>query len=62
MATQVSDQRIVTVEVSQAELSTLLVDRAKQAGYIDFDPTRINVQEVDPAAGSFHIIFEKVTP
>lgn len=59
MATQISNQRIVTIEVSQAELASLLVDKAKTAGYIDFDPTRINVVEADAALGTFHIIFER---
>lgn len=63
MATTIREQQITTVEVSQAELNTLLVDKAKQAGFIDFDPTNVSVVSSDPATGSYHIIFERsVTP
>jgi len=55
----IRSQRIVTVELTQAELNQLLVDRAKAAGMIDFDPTRIQVQEADASAGSHLIIFER---
>jgi hypothetical protein len=58
MATTQRDQRIITVEVSRAELITLLADRAKQAGLIDFDPDNIQVVEVDPAQGTYNILFE----
>ena len=53
------NQRIVTVELTQAELNQLLVDRAKAAGMIDFDPTRIQVQEADAGTGNHDIIFER---
>ena len=59
MATTVSDQRIVTVEVNQAELDNLIVERAKAAGFIDFDPTRVTIAESDPAAGTHNVIFER---
>ena len=59
MPKTISDQRIVTVELTQAELNQLLVDRAKASGIIDFDPTRIQVQEADPSAGTHNIIFER---
>lgn len=65
MATKLNDQRIVTVEVSQVELNQLLVERAKAAGMIDFDPTKIQVHESDAALGTYHIIFEnqvEITP
>ena len=59
MATTKRDQRVVTVEVSRAELITLLAERAKQAGLIDFDPDNIQVVEVDPVfPGTYNIIFE----
>lgn len=59
MATRLRFQQIVTVEVSQAELNTLLVEKAKTAGMIDFDPTNISVVSSDPETGAYHIIFER---
>jgi len=59
MATKLSQQTIVIVEISQAELAALIVDKAKAAGYIDFDPTRISIQETDAVTGTNNVIFER---
>lgn len=58
MATTSRDQRIVTVDVTQAELISLLAQKAQQAGLIDFDPDNIQVQEI-VAGAEYQIIFSK---
>lgn len=58
MATTQRDQRIVTVEVTKAELVNLLATKAKEAGLIDFDPDNIHVVEVDAVTGTYNILFE----
>ena len=59
MASTLRDKRIVTVEVSRAELVALLAQKAKDAGLIDFDPNNLQVQETDVEACVFNIIFEQ---
>lgn len=59
MATTARDQRTVALDVSKAEMVSLLGDKAKAAGLIDFDPDRIQVIETDPVLGTFQITFEK---
>jgi len=58
MATKTKDQRTVIVEINQAELNALIVDKAKQTGLIDFTPDRIQVMEADAELGTHHVIFE----
>lgn len=58
MATKTEDSRRVRVRLNQAELNALLVTPAKNAGFIDFDPTRINTKEL--SGGGFEITFERV--
>lgn len=65
MVTTIQDVRTVKVQVSLAELQTLLVTKARQQGIIDFDPDRIQIYENgDDSAGNtvFEILFEKDTP
>ena len=58
MATKTEDKRRVTVQVSQLELSNLIVQPAKDSGFIDFDPTRIGIDQ--QGDGNFVIVFERV--
>lgn len=58
MATVTEDSRRVRVRINQNELNTLLIQPAKDAGFIDFDPTRINTRPLD--GGGFEITFERV--
>jgi len=58
MATIKQDARRVIVAVSDAELNALLVRPAKDANFIDFNPTRIKVDQVQGTG--FEITFEKV--
>lgn len=58
MAEKIEDRQRVTVKVSKAELSELMVEPAKQRGFIDFDPTRINIKQQNN--GAFVIEFERV--
>ncbi len=58
MATKTEDSRRVRVQLNQQELNNLLVTPAKNAGFIDFDPTRILTKAVD--GGNFEITFERV--
>lgn len=57
MAKKTEDSRRVRVALSQAELNNILVQPAKDAGFIDFDPTRITTRQVE--AGQFEITFER---
>lgn len=58
MATVKQDARRVVVAVSNAELNALLIAPAKQAGFINFDPTRVKVDQVQ--GQGFEITFERV--
>lgn len=58
MATKTEDSRRVRVKLNQQELNNLLVTPAKNAGFIDFDPTRIVTRPAD--GGGFEITFERV--
>ena len=58
MARIKQDARRVVVAITAAELNALLIQPAKQAGFIDFDPTRVKVDQVQ--GGGFEITFEKV--
>jgi len=58
MARKTEDSKRVRVEVTQAEMNTLLIQPARQAGFIDFDPTRINTKQLQ--GGGFEITFERV--
>lgn len=58
MAQKTEDSRRVRVRLNQVELNTILVQPAKDAGFIDFDPTRINTRALD--GGGFEITFERV--
>lgn len=59
MAQVLEDKKTVTVRVTHAELSNLLVQPAKDLGFIDFDPSRINISEVN-GGSAYNILFEKV--
>lgn len=56
MATKTEDSRRVRLKLTQAELNRLLIQPAKDAGFIDFDPTRI--MTVEDGSG-FEITFER---
>lgn len=58
MATKTSDSRIVKVTVTVPELTTLLGQRAQQAGIIDFEPDLV---EVYRNGDSYDCVFEKLT-
>lgn len=57
MATIIEDGRRVRVQVSNAELNTLLIQPAKNQGFIDFDPTRVAVKQNE---SGFEIVFERI--
>jgi hypothetical protein len=59
MASTARDQRIVIVNVSKAELITLLGSKARELNLIDFDPDRVQVHEVNADTDEFQIVFEK---
>ena len=62
MATTVKDLRIVRVTVTIDELNNLISTKANQLGFIDFDPTAVNLRLLEPG-GDYEIVFEKdVTP
>lgn len=61
MPTTIKDTRTVRISVTVAELNTLLSDKAKQQGLIDFDPDFVQVSLTDPETGTYEIIFEKNT-
>jgi hypothetical protein len=61
MATTTSDKRIVRVTVTEAEMSALIGQKAKDAGLIDFDPDRIEVFHQGQGAG-YEVTFELTTP
>ena len=58
MATVIQNAKRVVVQVTQLELNNLIVDKATQLGFIDFEPTRMTVKPGD--GGSFEILFERV--
>lgn len=58
MAQKTEDSRRVRVEVTQAEMNTLLIQPARNAGFIDFDPTRILTKQLQ--GGGFEITFERM--
>ena len=58
MATKLDDKQTVRVRVSQTELTNLLIQPAKDLGFIDFDPTRVGIDKED--TGNFVIVFERV--
>lgn len=58
MATVTEDFQRVRVRINQAELNALLVQPARQQGFIDFDPNRINTRSLEN--GDFEITFERV--
>lgn len=58
MAKVMSRQRRVVVTVTSKELSTLITDKAKEAKLIDFDPTRV---KIDEEGSGYSVIFERVT-
>lgn len=57
MASVKQDSRRVIVALSATELNDILVQPAKDAGFIDFDPTRILTKEVGTG---FEIVFERI--
>lgn len=58
MAQKTEDSRRVRVEVTQAEMNAILIQPAKDRGFIDFDPTRIATKPLQ--GGGFEITFERV--
>ena len=58
MAKVTENSRRVRVQINQAQLNALLVQPAKDAGFIDFDPTRISTKPLE--GGDFEISFERV--
>ncbi|KKL18772.1 hypothetical protein LCGC14_2472180 [marine sediment metagenome] len=65
MANTTQDIRRVKVQVSMAELQTLLIAKAQEAGFIDFTPDRIQLyQNGDDGAGNdvYEILFEQDIP
>ena len=61
MATTVSDVHTVKVQVSIAELQSLLSDKAIELGFIDFNPDRMQLyQNGNDGQGNpvYEIIFE----
>ena len=60
MAEKIEDMQRVRVSITQQELNTLLVEPAKQRGFIDFNPTRIHTRPLRD--GNFEITFERNDP
>lgn len=60
MPTIQSDRRMVVVKVTETELATLLGEKAKAAGLIDFDPDTVEVINAGKANG-WEIIFTQAT-
>ena len=58
MAKKTEDMQRVKVVLNQQEINNLLVQPAKQQGFIDFDPTRIHTRSLD--GGNFEVTFERV--
>jgi len=58
MATVKQSAQRVVVSLTQTELNTLLVQPAKDRGFITFDPTRISTKQVN--GGDFEITYERV--
>lgn len=58
MAQVTQSARRVVVQITQAELNTILIQPAKDRGFIDFDPTRITTKQTAP--DTFEIIYERV--
>lgn len=57
MATIKQDLRQVVVSISAAELNALLIQPARDAGFIDFEPTRVKVDAVQGAG--FEVTFTR---
>ena len=58
MSRVIEDSERVKVELTQAELNTLLIGPATEAGFIDFVPTRIATAYTKN--GVWEITFERV--
>lgn len=58
MARKIEDKQTVRVSLSQPELSKILIEPAKDAGLIDFDPTRVFIDQQKD--GSFIVVFERM--
>ena len=58
MATKLEDKKSVRVQVSILELTNLLIQPAKDLGFIDFDPTRVGIKQNNDG---YVIEFERVT-
>lgn len=58
MAQIIRDQESTVVFVSTQELNDILIQPAKDLGFIDYDPTRVSIKEAPP--DGFEITFERV--
>ncbi len=58
MAKIIDDKQTTRVSVSLAELTSLIIAPAKAQGFIDYDPTRVDIDK--NAEGSFVITFERL--
>lgn len=61
MPTVIKDTRTIRIQVTAEELNTLLSDKAKAQGLIDFDPDFVKVSLTDASSNTYEIIFEKNT-
>ena len=61
MATTSKDVRTVVVSVTKTEMVSVLGEKAKQIGLIDFDPDRIEIRDSEVTGMAFDITFEKDT-
>lgn len=57
MAKKLEEKQRVTVSATKEEISKLITDKAKEQGLIDFDPTRITMDEQN---GGYILVFEMV--
>jgi hypothetical protein len=57
MATPISDRIETRVGITDAELITLLGQKAIDAGYIDYTPIRIELDRIDDVSGNWLITF-----
>ncbi len=58
MAQVIENKETTRVRVSQAELTALLIAPAQAQGFIDYEPTRVGIDQ--NSEGNFVIVFERL--
>ena len=62
MATTIKDIRTLRIQVTFVELSDLIVQKATDAGFLDFVPDRIEIFDTGTGTQTTEIVFEKDLP